>query len=85
MDLEVLNDAEQDKNIKSKIKNFSSASIYGMNLDGVMGALLKWSKFHWNRIEYKVFIIQTNYRISPDILSDNEVFKIDFPFVLNEQ
>jgi hypothetical protein len=36
-------------------------------------------------MEYKVFISQTNYKISRDILSDNEVFKIDFPFGLSEQ
>jgi len=32
--------AEQDENKKSKIKNFSSASIYGMMLDGLMYPLL---------------------------------------------
>ncbi len=32
--------AEQDENIKSKSKNFSSASIYGMMPDGLMDPLL---------------------------------------------
>ncbi len=40
MDLEVFDDAEQDEIIKAKSQNFSSASISGMVLYGLMGALL---------------------------------------------
>ena len=44
MDLGVLNDAEQDENIKSKKEILTSASILDMILDNLMEALLsvKW-------------------------------------------
>ena len=44
MDLEVFDDAEQNEIIKSKKIFLTSASIYGLMLDGLMGALLiTWS------------------------------------------
>jgi hypothetical protein len=41
LDLEVSDDAEQDENIKSKIKILTSASISDMILDDLMDPLLK--------------------------------------------
>jgi hypothetical protein len=40
LDFVASNEADQDKNTKSKIKNFSSASIYDTILDDLMNTLL---------------------------------------------
>jgi hypothetical protein len=41
LDLEVFDNAEQNETIKSKKDFLTSASIYGLMLDGLMGALFK--------------------------------------------
>jgi hypothetical protein len=68
LDLEVSDDAEQDENIKSKIKILTSASISDMILDDLMDPLLiniiviiEKSLLHQDHLHHDILLVEMDH------------------------